>query len=414
MSTTPSDTERGAIHTRRLSGGSGVWHGLLLVLLSLFILPGVPVLRGGELKVRLDDLIIIAWGLGLWLGRATKWTLTIGQVDILYFSLAGSTLISTLYGWALSGVIEIRDLLELVKLAKYWCAYQLAVSLRPPIDVFYKSAYLSSIIICLFSVAQVFDLFAVNSWLSPLYISPSQVNHLDPGRAWYQRRATATLGNPNSLAAMLVIIFWLLWMSPRLQRPKVRWIALACALVSLVLTQSRTGMVAFLMGWAGYLVLGQVSLLRRFWGALIPILLVIVGFSGVLPYLAGLKGGLEVNSLQLRIKIWNSILNETIKSPILGFGPAKTLLHVYVDNEYLLYLYRYGIVGLSLLVLLYISIGCSSYKKRNTPYGVVFWILLGLLVVNLTNTTFYNLQLMPILMLLVGGLRVYGKNFTYR
>ncbi|MGE5553671.1 MAG: O-antigen ligase family protein [Betaproteobacteria bacterium] len=385
--------------------------GLLLLLLSLFLLPGLPSLRGGELKVRLDDLVILLWGLSLWLKQSAKGSLILDTVDLFFPFFGASTLFSTLYGWALSGIVETRDLLELVKLGKYWCAYHIAASLCPPVEVFRKAAFWASIVMFAFSFTQVFNFFSVNSWLSPVYISASQVLNLDPSREWYQRRATATLGNPNDLATMMIVVFWLLETAASERRSKAVWIGSTLVLATLSLTQSRTGLIAFFVGYAAYLLLGPSSVKRRVTGAFVLISLAILVFSGFLPYLAALgKGGLETHSFQLRMQVWTLIMDQVIQSPLVGIGPAKASLSIYVDNEYLLYLYRYGILGLVILLTFYFSIGYWAYRNQHTPYRAVFWILISLLVVNLTNTTFYNQQVMPVLMLLLGGLRSHGKD----
>jgi hypothetical protein len=99
------------------------------------------------------------------------------------------------------------------------------------------------------------------------------------------------------------------------------------------------------------------------------------------------------------------------ESPWLGWGPGKAIQGTVADNGYVLYLRRYGIVGLALYCLLYWQILRVCWRQLQVHhYQSAMWamalstlaISLAYLVTNLSVEVFYQLQIMSFFWLIVG------------
>jgi hypothetical protein len=98
------------------------------------------------------------------------------------------------------------------------------------------------------------------------------------------------------------------------------------------------------------------------------------------------------------------------RSPVIGVGPAKAAQGGSVDDEYLLYAARYGVIGIVLYLALYLGTLALALRAfwrlrgaaRLLPV-LVAATLTAFLVFNLTAGSFYELQLMAIFWLLAGA-----------
>lgn len=99
-------------------------------------------------------------------------------------------------------------------------------------------------------------------------------------------------------------------------------------------------------------------------------------------------------------------------SPIIGTGPAKSLGRSTVDNEYLLYLQRYGAIGLLFYLALY-AVGFIIAWRAFRNDGdrslmalavAIQGVFLGLAFFNAFAGSFYQMQMMAIFWILVGYL----------
>jgi O-Antigen ligase len=98
------------------------------------------------------------------------------------------------------------------------------------------------------------------------------------------------------------------------------------------------------------------------------------------------------------------------QSPIIGVGPEKAFSGSAIDDEYLLYAARYGLVGLALYLSLYLGTLVLAVREsiRRSARFLPLCLLVAttvvmLLVFNITAGSFYELQLMAIFWILAGG-----------
>jgi O-antigen ligase len=98
------------------------------------------------------------------------------------------------------------------------------------------------------------------------------------------------------------------------------------------------------------------------------------------------------------------------QSPIIGVGPEKAVSGSAIDDEYLLYAARYGLVGLALYLALYLGtlVLCVRESIDRSSIFLPLCLLVAttvvmLLVFNITAGSFYELQIMAIFWILAGG-----------
>lgn len=95
------------------------------------------------------------------------------------------------------------------------------------------------------------------------------------------------------------------------------------------------------------------------------------------------------------------------RSPIIGVGPGKATGGATLDNEYLLVLSRYGLLGLAAYLGIWAALGLLALRHiraGNTNAAALAGIIAGLLVFNLVAGSLYHLQLMGVFWPLAGVL----------
>lgn len=209
--------------------------------------------------------------------------------------------------------------------------------------------------------------------------------------------------NPNDLGTVLVMVtpffaFIFLW------KRELQWLAVLCLLVSvaaLFFTGSRGGWLGFLFANAGVFILYFKKFKKRFYELAIGIAIIVFFFallltalpiSDMLEFLPGkvlskieafnIEGNQEkfvpeLNSLNLRLKV--TLLSiKSLKINPFGLGPGmsdafvgKALFHSGIYNPHNMWgetAINYGIPGLSLFVLFYVSLLVRLYKVFHSTY----------------------------------------------
>ena len=102
------------------------------------------------------------------------------------------------------------------------------------------------------------------------------------------------------------------------------------------------------------------------------------------------------------------------QSPLIGVGPMSNIEVGSFDNEYVLVLVRFGVIGLAAYVLLFLSAGITalvSWRRRvGIEVGAISFALglaiLATAVYNIAAGTYYSYQVMAVLWLWVGWVSV--------
>jgi len=102
------------------------------------------------------------------------------------------------------------------------------------------------------------------------------------------------------------------------------------------------------------------------------------------------------DSWTIRVSLWKDFLSQFFEHPILGHAPQKNHFYeqkLYFENEYVLFLWRYGILGFIAFVGFYLiplkkifKTMRSSDLSKNTLLLILLFAICGLTNVPLTNT----------------------------
>jgi O-antigen ligase len=208
-------------------------------------------------------------------------------------------------------------------------------------------------------------------------------------------RFAAPFPNANYLAYFLCIsLVYLLFFSNAKDKP----LLIITSLLLLFLTGSRTGwltsvviLVSFQITYIRYGLFQKGKFINLVLVTLLSCALVLLLFNGFLPNVTRLTeltsafgaGDISsINSFAHRMEhnlfIWNSLQ----ESLIWGLGPSKYSLTTVVDNQYLMWITRQGIIGVVIIAIGILSLFIHMLKFSKTTlhtYGIItFFFAVGL------------------------------------
>lgn len=203
-------------------------------------------------------------------------------------------------------------------------------------------------------------------------------------RGHMERRPTLTAGNPNCLAYMTVCVT-VCGVAMRTVSTARALGLLALASVAIIWTWSRTGIIVWLAGLQCVLLLHRRDLAIY---SLIAVIIVagtviIVQPTAVMELIVSFHDRYfeQHASMSARQENWISLLNspEFRNNWLIGAGPSTSSLRV-VDSWYVLILYRYGALGLT-VTLLYLSAMVIFMMRRLSDYRQRDAAVMGLALV---------------------------------
>jgi O-antigen ligase len=139
----------------------------------------------------------------------------------------------------------------------------------------------------------------------------------------------------------------------------------------------------------------------------------VLGFFGIssyldtvsLNYLSNTKPQLqENNSLSVRIKIWGELIGLWLKQPIFGYGPNKAFVYrtqLHPENEFVFYLWRYGIQGL-LGFFAILTIPFLFLFKKIKDFSFMYFVLIIVAIVALMNNPLANPKISVLFAMILG------------
>ncbi len=218
--------------------------------------------------------------------------------------------------------------------------------------------------------------------------------------------------NPNAHAALLLLLFLAAWLTGRRRALDSALEGLCFVLV--VFAQSRTGLIAMLAALS-LLVASRVRSAEAAIGASLLVLLVIfliVSLSRwlTLTFVESVfsENIFEHNSFLLRAGRWRELLEEALRSPVFGNAPRQEHFEAtgaHFDSEYLLVVWRYGLLGLAayLLVLVgpVISVLLTKRADRLTT-ALSSALFAATVVIGVTNVTLSDLRFAVFHSMIVG------------
>lgn len=316
---------------------------------------------------------------GMWksLGRNLKWILTGGGISMW--------ILATILINRQAGVVS--NYFEIYKILKYFCFFLFVKevlssqftewkSLRTSVEVF-------TLALLIFNLLHYFNIGDFNHRIMPYYCDNDNLTYFGLYREGIPgpKRMIGVMGNPNYNA--LVFNCLLIWFRPRNHWDIRSGVMYFLCLVAMLCCQSRTNTALFAVIIIGLTLLEPLSWKKRLAclsGTFLVIILV-MNWSSLMCLLGGnpensmsYVSSTKTSSLSARFQIWESMISRMDGCWIWGHSPDKqyfTEHHLHPDNEYVAFLYRYGIVGLLGLSMLYILMGLKGLMSRKAnPSGL--------------------------------------------
>ncbi len=407
-----------------LSGKLTSRHYVIMLIPSVIISPMVKI-PGMFASLRIDDLWLAFGGVLLLI------KLAINSRNLKFEFPRFSKLLLAFIVWIAitifissfrePGLYSTRDWTEVYKSLKILVYLLIAINikldtvkLKKMINVFLIFLSASAI----FGILQYFNLFDINSWLTPYYIFETKVYGLET-----QGRVVGTFGNPNIFGGAMLIGIALSF-SNLLNKFKMRYLLLlGLFFTAITMSLSRTALVAAVL----LILIMSISVLWRskkkglvlFIFSLIPVVGAIGLWFAPERFFRRISrmGDLATDtSFQARLGMWKDIWVSRSKINMLtGTGPTSNL-RITFDNEWLEMFTYYGFVGLLLFliafVLMYYRLGKLD-SNAISFYNIAVRSLLIVFGASMIMLSIYNqLQLMPVIILLTGA--VLGVNTDKR
>jgi hypothetical protein len=360
-------------------------------------------------------------------------------VTKIFLLMLASFTISNIYAVLFLDIsFGIRDVMELVTIAKYYLVITLAffLDLREyEFNVLQKTFFVGFGIILLLAWSQFLNIANVNAWLTPFFAQA----HLDNLVYANPPRVLGTFDNPNvmgivSTLMMILFVTWFYFRSSERIKTLLILLVISLSIKLTFMTISRTALLAtatvlvFLSLWVMIRFRLKKEILLKV-GVLFVLTLTIF-FTSPQDFVSRIN---EAVNLQKSTSAQGHLLRagdafEFIKqSPILGWGTAKNEMTTLVDNEYALVTRRYGVGGLAFYLWFFLRPAKAALQRARmlNIYGsetgireqkmllalAFMAVTLALFVYNITAGTFYNLQLMTLVALFMGIIyRTEGEN----
>jgi O-antigen ligase len=298
--------------------------------------------------------------------------------------------------------LVVNDWFEIYKVIKWLLVF---IVFKELFKQKINTTIIDVIFVCLliFNFLHYHNLFSFNEMVMPLYCGEGSV-HLTffglnslglPG----VKRMIGTMGNPND-NAILFLFFMLFYLPEERWKPKNICFFVLC-LIAFLACQSRTSLVAFIM-----IIIANFFIIRIKWVkalaytsliivVMISFFVIDIGNNYSLTLLDG--SALESNSWTYRLELWKQFLGQFLNHPIIGHAPQKNYFYehkLHFENEYILFLWRYGILGFISLIGFYLipvkqilKTVRSSEISKNTLLLIMIFAICGLANVPLSNTT---------------------------
>jgi hypothetical protein len=332
-------------------------------------------------------------------------------VDILVASLGYLLLVILLSILKNRQYTDVRNLFELYKVIKLGVLYVFACFvLKEPLNRTRLCRMMVGLFVALFLVnlLHLFNAFDINEWLIARYdydgrdIAFFGLNSLGQPDA---RRIIGTMGNPNDNAILLLFFLACFFLRAiHLSKSETKSMAFSwndvfivlCALL-IALCQSRTGIAVLLLVSA----IGM-YFARWPWKKVVLVVLLLATLLAsvnflvdhhALTYVTNTSMRMaENNSFSVRLKVWKELVGMWSSQPLLGYGPNKEFIYannIYPENEYIFYLWRYGLLGLAGYgALLFGKIALA--RKRLNEFPLLVFLTLILSFTALTNNPLTN------------------------
>jgi O-antigen ligase len=337
------------------------------MLVSIMLFPWIPLTS--NLPMLRPEWIIVIFGVLIFkisnLSINSKITYFSVFVSLCYiFSILNASI-------NLDRIIDTRDYTVLLQPILYCIIYQFCSS-----NVYTEIEYKNTLILLQY-IFFISSIIAIIQFFNPAPIEPILHLFTDKERTdtYILQRATGTMGNPNDLGFLMVIGFCLSLFTFKYYLKSIYFsiLILLVTFLGILSSGSRTSMICMVSVTILFLILELKFKIIN---------LIIISFIGsfifwlynaFLVYFESAQGFVErITSLQ-NIQddtAWNprvegvlSTIPLILESLFLGYGPDKATFTVgsNIDNEYILMLYRFGVLGTLFTIIFIILIAKQRY-----------------------------------------------------
>ena len=391
---------------------------LLIAYIIIFFIILTPHVRiKGMPSFRLEQVVVILFSIYVFLKLIFGGTVTNTnhKFPLMYSFFSVFIVFSILIG-SLKGInVIFSDFYELYKIYIYLGIYFIFSSLVETKED--KIKIVKFMIICLIvsvliSVQQYFNFFNLNEKYVPI-IAPTQYETLVNN--YPTPRVIAMTANPNEYAVMPGIGAILSWAIFLVTREKKNLIFLIIFVIGVLMTLSRSGFAFMAIGIIMFTIFYffkysfrirknfEIKINLKNTRIIILAVMAIIIFAIIIfIYLPKdltwrLIAGFDLkvdSSFQARLSNWQEHLNYFKISPFFGLGPAKSIEYEYaVDNEWLLFLKRYGIIGTIYFVLSFVI---PFIKSKDKFFKLVYFsVLLASAAYMIVVNIYSSFQVMP-------------------
>ena len=288
---------------------------------------------------------------------------------------------------------EVYKILKFLVLILFFSHLDIPLLLKQLVKPFF-------ILLVLVNIFHFYNVFNINYILETAYRGDLNIKYFgtDTLARPAGKRMVGMAGNPNT-NALLFCFFAVYFIPLKFKAQNIIWFF--TALLFTFLCQSRTAMLILIVLLIAILVLKLSDWKLKNW------LVIIACFSSYFIawmlsssffkypiYSNSMFNGVAMgsNSAMGRLEVWKFLGKMILEKPIFGHGPNKNFFYenkIYSENEYILYTWRYGLVGLIayLGVLIYPLI--LFYKQRKEWfYKTAILFTLIMLISALTNNPF--------------------------
>ncbi|MFJ8266844.1 O-antigen ligase family protein [Peribacillus asahii] len=399
------------MYVRYMRGQIGIYH-YVLTLIPLIIFSTPIKVASGLPAIRLDDLWLlfgaVIFSSNLLLRKQKikfKWNWSVKLFLLFIFWIAVTIL---LLSFREPNYYTHSDWFEIVKVGKLLIIFLLVLNMKWNEMQFNKIAntvIISLFITAVFGIFQYFNIANINSWLSNYYIAETKISGF-----YNNGRVVGTFGNPNIFAGALIVGASLVMSKLMVKFKLSNTLILSAFVFAIFLTLSRTGLISLIVVFMSVVFFSFLRYKKRirvlvFSFFLIPIGLLLLKYvpENFFMRIGNLNNVNNDDSFTTRLYNWRYIFEaRTSNNIITGTGPSGRLMITF-DNEWLNLLTYYGLIGVFLFVLLFLSI---LFKINTTEFKNNSWIqiaaqamIVAFPIYMITSSVFYALQLMPIVMI---------------
>ena len=395
---------------------------IYIILFSTILTPSIKI--GNLPAFRIEQVIVVVFAIYFFIGLTLRKKIKKNDImfPLLYSGFSFFIILSILVGSFKGIKVIVNDFFEIYKIFIYLGIYLITILIVESEDDKFK--ILSCIKICLvisliISIQQYFNLFNLNEKYVPI-IAPTQFRTLVNNYPY--PRVVGMTSNPNVYSVMPsigAIISWSMYLATKSTKNLIFMIIFV---FGTLMTLSRSGFIFMLAGigmctfffiiksnnGTSRLMRGRINI-KAIGFIILAIFIIFTLGIIVFNYLPEeltwrLKRGLNLesdSSFQARLRNWGEHIEYFKSSPIFGLGPAKSIDYkAHVDNEWLLFLRQYGIVG----TLYFVSIFVLPFlRSKNKFYKYLYYsVLVGSALYMIPAIIYNSFQLMPIIMILAG------------